>query len=183
MTAPSLSRIPEALVGGGVGQVGILVPDLESGMRVYSTIGTIESWSIYTYGPPTVPHLEYRSEQGRFSVRIALGGTGPQVELMQPLEGPSLYDEWIQERGYGLHHLGFFVPLLEDVVMAMAASGFPVLQRGSGYGLDGDGGFAYFDTVDVASVILEAIEVPSRRRTPEATWSARAISTSRPESA
>jgi len=179
----SLRSIPEALIGRGIGQVGILVPDLAEGLRVYGATGTIESWSIYTYGPPTVPHLEYRSEPGRFSVRIALGGTAPQVELMQPLEGPSLYDEWIQERGYGLHHLGFFVPSLEDAVIAMAASGFPVLQRGSGYGLDGDGGFAYFDTLDVASVILEAIEVPSRRRMPEATWPARAASTSRPESA
>ena len=182
MTAPSLSGIPEALVGQGVGQVGILVPDLEDGLRVFSASGTIESWSIYTYGPRTVPRLTFRGEPGRFSVRIALGGTRPQIELMQSLEGPSVYDEWIQERGYGLHHLGFYVPSLEDAVTAMTASGFAVLQRGSGYGLDGDGGFAYFDTLDVASVILEAIEVPSRRRPPEATWPARVTSASSPGS-
>jgi methylmalonyl-CoA/ethylmalonyl-CoA epimerase len=168
--ARPVSGIPEALVGGGVGQVGIIVPDLEEGLRGYAAIGMIESWSIYTYGPATVPRVEYRGEAGQFSVRIALGGKQPQIELMQPLEGPSIYEEWIAERGYGLHHLGFFVPSLEDAVTAMAGAGFAVLQLGSGYGLDGDGGFAYFDTVEVASVILEAIEVPARRRAPEATW-------------
>jgi catechol 2,3-dioxygenase-like lactoylglutathione lyase family enzyme len=173
VTAPSLSAFPQALVGGGVGQIGILVPDLDGALRAYGAFGTIESWSIYTYGPPTVPSLRYRDGPGRFSVRIALGGRAPQIELMQPIEGPSLYDEWIAERGYGLHHLGFFVPSLDVAVAAMTDAGFAVLQRGSGYGLDGDGGFAYFDTADLASVILEAIEVPTRRRTPEATWPGR----------
>ena len=43
--------LPEALVANGVGQVGILVPNLEEGLRTYGAIRAIESWSIYTYGP------------------------------------------------------------------------------------------------------------------------------------
>ena len=43
-------------------------------------------------------------------------------------------------------------------------------QTGGGYGLDGDGGYAYFDTVASFGVILELIEVPKRRREPDFVW-------------
>ena len=39
-----------------------------------------------------------------------------------------------------------------------------------GYGLDGDGGFAYLDTIDDVGMIVELIEFPARRREPEGTW-------------
>ncbi len=170
MTTGTADGIPQALLDRGVGQVGILVPSLEEGLRTYGSIPSIESWSIYTYGPATVPRLEYRGTPGSFAVRIALGGTSPQLELMESVNGPSIYEEWLEQHGHGLHHLGFFVPSLDSAIAAMAAAGFTVLQRGAGYGMDGDGGFAYFDTGAVASVILEAIEVPARRRPPESVW-------------
>ena len=165
--------MPEALVANGVGQIGILVPNLEEGLRTYGAIPAIESWSIYTYGPDFVPQLEYRGQPGRYSVRLALGGKGPQIELMEPLGGPSIYQEWIAEHGFGLHHLGFYVDSLQDAIRAMADAGYPVLQMGTGYGVDGDGGFAYFDTLAATSVVFEAIEVPARRRPPEEVWRAR----------
>jgi methylmalonyl-CoA/ethylmalonyl-CoA epimerase len=52
----------------------------------------------------------------------------------------------------------------------MSDAGYPVLQMGTGYGVDGDGGFAYFDTLAATSVVFEAIEVPARRRPPEDIW-------------
>lgn len=163
-------RIPEALVAKGVGQVGILVPDLDEALRAYGAVRAVESWSLYTYGPEFVPRLEYRGDPGEFSMRIALGGSSPQIELIEPLEGPSIYHEWIDQHGYGLHHLGFFVESLEVAVREMADAGFPVLQMGTGYGIDGDGGFAYFDTLGETSVFFEAIEVPARRKQPQGTW-------------
>jgi catechol 2,3-dioxygenase-like lactoylglutathione lyase family enzyme len=157
-------------VANGVGQVGILVRDLDQALRTYGAVRAVESWSLYTYGPEFVPRLEYRGQAGRFSMRIALGGKSPQVELLEPLDGPSIYHEWIAQHGFGLHHLGFYVESLEVAIRAMSDAGFPVLQMGTGYGADGDGGFAYFDTLAEASVIFEAIEVPARRKPPQRIW-------------
>lgn len=100
-------------------------------------------------------------------MRVALRGSGPQVELIEPLSGPTIYDEWITRRGYGLHHLGFWVRQLDDAITQMALAGFPLLQAGWGTGADGTGGFAYFDTEAIYGYILEAIEVPRARRSPE----------------
>lgn len=52
----------------------------------------------------------------------------------------------------------------------MRRAGYDVLQSGRGYGLDGDGGYAYFDTERDFEVIVEAIEVPKRRREPDFVW-------------
>ena len=45
-----------------------------------------------------------------------------------------------------------------------------MLQSARGYGLDGDGGFAYLDTIDDVRIIVELLEFPARRREPERTW-------------
>lgn len=171
----SPGRIPDGLVGRGVGQVGILVPDLEAGLRAYSVISTVDAWSIWTYGPATIPHLRYRGAPARFSMRIALGGTGPQIELIQPMDGPNIYEDWLSRHGYGLHHLGFYVDSIHEAMDLMTRHGFEVLQSGFGYGLDGDGGFAYFDTLAETSVLFEAIEIPKRRPPAEAVWRSPAV--------
>lgn len=152
-------------------QIGIVVEDLDQAMRRYSRVFDCGSWSVWSYGPELFRESSFRGQEGRFSMRLALAGAGPQIELIEPVQGPSLYHERLAEQGEGLHHIGMRVPDLRAATREMAERGFGVLQSGRGYGLDGDGGFAYLDSVDSAAemgVILELIEVPARRREPEA---------------
>lgn len=153
--------------GRPIGQVGILVRDLERAVEHY-TRSWVTPWRVYAYGPDSVPRLSYRGEAGRFRMLLALSDTSPQIELIQSIEGPSIYEEWLAEHGEGLHHVGIVVPSVDEAKESFAASGYEVLQDGAGYGLDGDGGFAYFDTVRDFGSILEAIELPRRRREPDA---------------
>ena len=97
-------------------------------------------------------------------------GGSPQVELLQALEGPSIYHEWLDSGRVGLHHVGVLVETLDAATESMRRAGYDVLQSGRGYGLDGDGGYAYFDTERDFEVIVEAIEVPKRRREPDFVW-------------
>jgi hypothetical protein len=156
-----------ALGPRAVAQIGVLVADLERALERWEAVGP---WRVYTYGPETVPELSYRGRPGEFVVRIALNRQTPQLELLQPLAGPSIYEEWLEERGEGLHHLAVRVESLSDAIAAMAAAGYETVQHGAGYGLDGDGGFAYFDTIGELGVTLEAVELPRRRREPELVW-------------
>lgn len=170
MNGLPLERLP-FLDGRSVSQIGVLVSDLEEALAHYESLWGGGPWRCYHFGPATIPNLTYRGEPGRYSVTIALNQTTPQVELLQPTAGPSVYDDWLERRGEGLHHLGFWVDSIDEAIASMAAAGYELLQAGSGYGLDGDGGFAYFDTERDFSVILEAIEVPARRREPDFVWS------------
>jgi methylmalonyl-CoA/ethylmalonyl-CoA epimerase len=162
-----VGSLPSAFRGLAITQVALLVPDLASGVATWSAALGRSDWLVYTYGPETVPCLTFRGEPGRFSMRLALSGAGPQLELIEPLEGPSIYHEWLEDRGFGVHHLGFHVPRLAPVAETLAADGFSSVQAGSGYGVDGDGAFAYYDLVDALGLYLEIIETPARRRPSE----------------
>lgn len=159
--------VPPFLTSMVPAQIGILVPDLAAGIRKWSAVLGRDDWRVYTYGPDWVPELTYRGQPGEFSMSLALIGSEPQVELIQPLTGPSIYHEWIDEHGYGQHHIGFWVPSIDEVAKQANEAGIELLMTGRGYGLNGDGGFAYLDTLDTMGVILEAIEVPAVRRPSE----------------
>jgi len=165
MTATTL---PPAFRDLGLSQLGIMVPDLEEGIRSYGSVLPLDEWLVYTYSPENVHDLSYRGAPAQLRFRLALAGSNPQIELIQPIDGPSIYHEWIERHGFGLQHLGFHVPKLAPVVAKLADQGWEPVQAGSGYGLDGDGAFAYYDTVAELGLMLEVIEVPARRMPSEA---------------
>jgi hypothetical protein len=159
------------VTGAGLAQLGFLVDDLEAGMaRASAMWRPVGPWSCWTHGPSTVPTLSYRGAPGSFSMRIAMAGAGPQLELIQPLDGPSIYHEWIAEHGYGLHHLAFDVVSMDETIKLMGAAGYALIQYGAGHGLDGDGAFAYFDTIDEHGLVVEARCPPRRRSEPDLVW-------------
>jgi methylmalonyl-CoA/ethylmalonyl-CoA epimerase len=153
-------------------QIGILVDDLENAARRFGGFYAVQEWRVWTYGPHIVPRMTYRGRPASYEMRLALGGADPQIELIEPLDGASIYRDWIDQRGYGLHHLGAFVENVEAGTRAMQAAGFDLIQSGSGYGLGGDGGYAYFDTIEALGFVAELIEIPAERREPEQVWPA-----------
>lgn len=158
------------LAGRSVDQIGIVVADLEQALDAYAELWPDHRWACYVHGPNTIPRMTYRGRPARYSFRAAFGTQTPQLELIQPLGGPSHYDEWLEERGAGVHHLGFLVSSLADVRADMDQRGVESVQDGAGFGPDADGSFAYFDTAARLGVLVEAIQRPSRRSDPDFLW-------------
>jgi catechol 2,3-dioxygenase-like lactoylglutathione lyase family enzyme len=144
-------------------QIGILVEDIDRAERRYGELFGIRSWRRYLYDGESVPVRRYRGQEGAWAMKLSMSGDSPQVELIEVVAGPSIYQEFLDEKGPGMHHLGVFVDSLEQATEAMKDRGFEVIQEGSGHGLDGDGAFAYYDTTNELGVFIEAIEVPKRR--------------------
>jgi catechol 2,3-dioxygenase-like lactoylglutathione lyase family enzyme len=157
------------LAGRDVDQIGIVVADLDRALEAYSRLWPGHAWSCYEHGPRTIPRMTFRGRPARYSFRAAFGTQTPQLELIQPVDGPSHYDEWLA-RGGGLHHFGFLVASLDEVLADMDAHGLEPIQDGAGFGLDGDGSYAYFDTSDSLGVLVEAIQRPTRRTDPDFVW-------------
>jgi catechol 2,3-dioxygenase-like lactoylglutathione lyase family enzyme len=159
--------LPIAAVDGRTPQqIGLIVEDIDAALRMYAGVLGMGPWIGYTFDESTVQTLDYRG-LGSFSMKIALCGSQPQVELVQPLTGPSIYHEWMETHRVGLHHVGYIVSSIDDGIAEMKERGYPLIQYGAGYGLDGDGAFAYFDTVSDLGMIVELIVPPQRRRLPE----------------
>jgi methylmalonyl-CoA/ethylmalonyl-CoA epimerase len=161
----------ESLPTGRLFQVGIVVPDLRRALARYSQAFNLGPWIGFHFTPDNVQDFTYRGKPAEYSIEIALTtGDSPQVELVQVHGAPSLYGEWIAVHGYGIQHLGSRVDDIEAVTAELVATGYEVLQSGHGYGLEGDGAFAYFDTMDDLGFILECIQVPRTRRQPDFVW-------------
>ena len=155
-----------------VDQLCFLVDDIDRGIATHSELFGATHWRGHRYGPDTVSELGYRGAPGRFSFWVALSGCDPQIELIESIEGPSIYTEWIDQRGLGFHHIGSFTTSLAADAAALEARGLAISQWGRGYGLDGDddGGFVYLDSVAQLGVVIELIEIPRRRRAPDREW-------------
>ncbi|MEV0494025.1 acetate--CoA ligase family protein [Streptomyces atratus] len=165
MTATSLAAIPMVSTPiGDIGQIGILVNDFDAALDRYGRMFGIEEWTCYHYTPEFLRWSRYGDAEGRFEMLLGMGGSSPQVELIQPLASPSIYQDFLDAGHVGLHHLGVFVDDLDEAIARMAEAGYHVTQTARGYGLNGDGGFAYFDTENDLGAVIEAIEVPSVRR-------------------
>jgi hypothetical protein len=159
--------LPELAQAPRIGQIGILVPELAPAIRQWSKVLGSKDWLVFTYDALQMPNMNYHDAPGEFAMQVALIGSNPQIELIQSLRGPNIYDDWLAEHGYGTHHLGFYVDSITQTMTTVRQQGIGILQSGIGYGLNGDGGFAYLDTEASVGVILEAIEVPSVRRPSE----------------
>jgi methylmalonyl-CoA epimerase len=160
------SQLP--FVKSGIWQLGLIVPDLDKALETYWKVLGVGPWKIYTYAKPFVKRMTYRGQEASYKMRIALAMIGSlQIELIEPLEGDTIYADFVRERGYGLHHIAVAVENMESAIAEAKAAGLTVIQDGGGFGLDGDGGFAYLDTEEIIGVTLEFVELPKRRAEPE----------------
>jgi len=152
-------------------QIGYVVRDLDAAVRAYADRLGIGGWLVYTYGAPMLKDMTYRGRPHPYRMRLALTQCGDlQLEFIQSLEGPNIYEEFLERHGEGVHHLGVVVPDLVVAVREMERQGYRVIQSGGRHGKNGDGGFAYFETESVFGTTLELIQRPAERVPPEAVY-------------
>jgi len=152
----------------GIAQVAIVVPDLDQAVENYWRLFGIGDWHFYTYGKPLVAKMTYRGQPAEYKMRVALGYLGSmRIELIEMVEGETVYADFVAEHGYGVHHLGVLVEDMEAAIAEARAAGIEMIMDGAGFGRDGDGHYAYLDTEDRIGVTIELIERPRGRVEPE----------------
>jgi 4-hydroxyphenylpyruvate dioxygenase-like putative hemolysin len=77
-----------------------------------------------------------------------------QIELVQVLEGETVYDDFIRDGRYGLHHLGIRTDNIDESIKKFAEKGIAVTQSGNRPSTK----WAYLDTKEETDIIFELIE-------------------------
>ncbi len=145
-----------------IGQVGIVVRDVEKAVEWYSRLLGIGPWTIVTNSAPPA-QAYYHGEPSSYRVKVAHAYSGPlEIELIQYLEGDSLHRDFLAGRGEGIEHIALRVPDRDEAVAHFTSMGIEVLQSAEGLGASRDGRYAYLDTRALLGTMLELSQWPSR---------------------
>jgi len=100
-------------------------------MENYWNILGIGPWNITSWEAPLVYDRKYHGRPAWAREKIAEARVGAvQLELCQPIDGDSIYQDFLMEHGEGLHHLNFLVDNVDETTEILAKEGFPCLQSG-----------------------------------------------------
>jgi catechol 2,3-dioxygenase-like lactoylglutathione lyase family enzyme len=100
----------------------------------------------------------YRGEPGKFEMYLGWGRAGDvPFEWIEPIKGPSVYDEYKEKRGEGLHHLAFNGKDMDEAIAYFKSIGVGVAQSGGWDSNGSKGRFAYLDTDAHGGVTIELL--------------------------
>ena len=151
--APSLPD-PTPALPLKLSQYALVVRSLEKVSAYWARLG-FPAMDI-THGPLT--DLVHRGQPGRFDQRLGWHRHGTVTwEWIEPLAGPTVYEEHLKEHGEGFHHFAFDVPDMDAACAAWEALGVPIVQSGAWgeKGKPGSGRFAYAATDAFGGVTTE----------------------------
>lgn len=150
MAAPALQ--PEMLC-----QVGFVVNNVEATARKYAdTFGLPMPSIIETPGFATAK-TTVNGQPSEATAKLAFFQTGQLVvELIQPDEKPSVWREFLDKNGEGVHHIAFRVADTKATEQALSKFGIETQQQG--LYADASGMYTYVDSIPQLGVMIELLE-------------------------
>lgn len=155
MTATRLPDPPSAPMP--ISQIAIVVRNIDEALDRYHRALGWGPWNIYEHKPPSLHDTYLHGQPTEFTMLGAETHVGEiVVELLQPVDGPSIYTEWLDEHGEGLHHIAVMrpTPAESDATRRRFDDmGASVLMEGR---IGETIHFFYLDTEPLLKVILES---------------------------
>jgi methylmalonyl-CoA/ethylmalonyl-CoA epimerase len=134
-------------------QIGIVVKSVDETIKYFQEMFGFKDFEVRYADYPTATYYGqvagYKGKRGFFFL-------GPiQIELIELVSGKTIHEDFLNNKGEGLNHLGFRVDDLESAKKAAEKAGLNVIQ--SFTRPDGTG-FAYIDSDRTGGVIIEMIQ-------------------------
>ncbi|WP_049823071.1 VOC family protein [Thermobaculum terrenum] len=137
---------------GPIVQVGMVVKDIEKAARRWAALLGSPMPEVIVTAPWEQAHTEYRGAPTPARAKLAFFHLGQvDLELIEPIDGPSTWQDHLQTHGESIHHVAFRVQDMEEVIAALEAKGLSLLQRGDYTG----GRYAYLED---SGAIIELLE-------------------------
>jgi hypothetical protein len=145
-------------------QTAFVTLELSQGVSALDGAAGVGDWAAYELPGEAFAERWYRGTVGTFEVRHALSWRGDdQWEVCEAGREPSVWREFAQAQATRVHHVGAYVDDLDAAAASLVAQGWTLVQQASGFGLDGDGEFRYFEHASFP-LLAELIDPPARRR-------------------
>jgi hypothetical protein len=94
-----------------VSHIGVVTKDLDRTVREMEDLYGLKPFMVME---PGYVNTYLRGKPAEFKLRSAFYRSGQVVfEVISVLEGDTIYEEWLREKGEGLHHLGYDIENIE----------------------------------------------------------------------
>jgi methylmalonyl-CoA/ethylmalonyl-CoA epimerase len=152
-------------------QIAWVTRDLGKSMKAWVENLKIGPWTVLTFTKQSLKYLKVddKTVTEPFKFLIGISWIGDlQLELIEPVYGPTIYEAFIQKHGEGLHHIK---ERIEDDAMAAVVQGY----RDQGIGVTQTGQFEtdfhyYLNTEPRLDFIYELGNCPKLELTPDKYW-------------
>ena len=133
-----------------IDQLGYVYKDIEKQAKIMEKMFGVSKFTIFD---PVDVKVNYRGVDKTLKMR---GGFGTlyddtQIELLQPVEGESIYTEFLDQGREGFHHILYTVDDLQAVINKYKDAGIEVIQSGKLM----TSKYAYMDTEELIGLIVE----------------------------
>ena len=157
MTSGNGARIVPPAVPMTITQIAVVVADMEAALRSYTENLGWGPWSVFDYKPPLLHDTRVKGEAVEYRMigaEASVDGLG--FELIQPVSGPSIYQEFLDAHGEGVQHIACMKHSEQDSSLMREhwrANGAEELMSGRiGDSIE----FYYLDTAPTLKFVLDS---------------------------
>ena len=151
---------PLAYLSDKLVQVAYVVEDFEEAFAFFKNSLGIEKFAVWENITENQTEKIYRGQPGTFEFSAAYAYSGEtQIELCKHISGNNVYKDWTDEKGIGIHHVGYLLDNEAKYHQAFAhlSSNFEVAMAGlSDYRCR----WSYFDTRAILGSYTEIYWLP-----------------------
>lgn len=148
-----------------IDHICIVVNDLDAAKKQYAKFyGTEEPQTLFIPGADVTKTVYRGKNVPEITCKLAILNLGNiRIELLEPNAAKSIWRDFIEERGEGLHHIGMHVgDVVKDIGQSIEAcekEGWPLIQKGYYGDSEGNatGAYAYIDADNGLKCCLELL--------------------------
>jgi methylmalonyl-CoA/ethylmalonyl-CoA epimerase len=165
LSKPKLKRIPRAkskprrkfsrFGSSTIAQISIVVYNIEEAAENWAALLDVPVPEIYVSLPEETGETLYMGQSTPGRARIAFFKLRQiYLELIEPIDGPSIWSDTLIQHGQSLHHIAIKVKGLEQRLAHYRKEGWTVIQSGK----HSEGQYAYLDGTAHFGTVLELLE-------------------------
>ncbi len=142
-----------------VTQVALVVKDIEKTKKAYASFLGLEVPQTIDGGNYEITQTVVEGKAAPYAnclLAFLSVGENLSLELIQPNGIKSTWQDFLDQRGEGIHHIAFNVKNMDEKLKACSEIGIPCVQRGK-YG-NASGEYAYIDATKDLKCVIELLE-------------------------
>lgn len=135
-------------------QVAMVVRDIEKTRDFWSELLGVEKSPIVETEGWELTHMTFRGAPSEGKAKLTFFNLENIVlELIQPVSGPSTWQDFLKKHGEGIHHIAFNVENLDGTLEKFRKMGIGVEQKGDFEG----GSYVYINSKSKLGAIIELL--------------------------